>query len=269
MNAMVWLPGGRKTKTASGLVSFTRCRNGAKSALTSGVRTLSTISPPAALNALMKVVSASTPGPKSDTSVNARLMPFFAAHCAIGCVSCGSVCETRAIYGERVVMTEVAAFMITIGFFASADTGATASALGVKPSAASVSSRIPLSSPFQQQLRRRFLAPQSQRFLHRPVRIAEQHRLLVGMVRDLAPRRHHEDIVRLPLEYAVADAAFAAAFDDAVYGAVGGAVRQTLEAGRQELDERADRGHWVAAGRGIRILHFQPVTRVRRAMTAN
>ena len=84
----------------------------------------------------MKVVSASTPGPKSDTSVNARLMPFFAAHCAIGCVSCGSVCETRTIYGERVVMTEVAAFMITIGFFASAETGATASALGVRPNPA-------------------------------------------------------------------------------------------------------------------------------------
>ena len=36
-------------------------------------------------------------------------MPFLAAHCAIGCVSCGSVCETRTIYGERVVMTDVAA----------------------------------------------------------------------------------------------------------------------------------------------------------------
>ena len=57
-------------------------------------------------------------------------MPFFAAHCAIGCVSCGSVCETRTMYGERVVMTDVAAFMITIGFFASAAIGATASAFG-------------------------------------------------------------------------------------------------------------------------------------------
>ena len=87
-------------------------------------------------------------------------------------------------------------------------------------------------------------------------------------MRDPAPRRHHENIVRLPLEHAVADAAFAAAFDDAVYGAVSGAVRQSLEAGRQELDESADRGHRVATGRRIRILHFQPVTRVRRAMTA-
>ncbi len=73
------------------------------------------------------------PGPKSDTSVNTRLMPFFAAHCAIGCVSCGSVCDTRTMYGERVVMTDVAAFMITIGFFASAETGATASAFGRQP----------------------------------------------------------------------------------------------------------------------------------------
>ena len=66
-------------------------------------------------------------------------MPFFAAHCAIGCVSCGSVCDTRTMYGERVVITEVAAFMITIGFFASADTGATAIAFGVSPNPARMS----------------------------------------------------------------------------------------------------------------------------------
>src|SRR4029453_3331608 len=130
MNAIVWLPGGRKTKTASGLLSLIRFRNGAKAGLAGGVRTLSTISPPAALNALTNVASESTPGPKSETSVNTRLMPFLAAHCAIGCVFCGNVCETRTMYGERVVITEVAAFMITIGFFASPETGATGSAFG-------------------------------------------------------------------------------------------------------------------------------------------
>ena len=67
-----------------------------------------------------------------STKTNTRLMPFFAAHCAIGCVSCGNVCETRTMYGERVVITDVAAFMMTIGFFASAETGAVASALGVR-----------------------------------------------------------------------------------------------------------------------------------------
>ena len=116
-----------------------RWRNGAKSGFASGVRTLSTISPFAALNALTNVVSASTPGPKSETSVNTRLMPFFDAHCAIGWVSCGSVCDSRTMYGERVVMTDVAAFMITIGFFASAESGATASAFGVRPKPARMS----------------------------------------------------------------------------------------------------------------------------------
>ena len=36
-------------------------------------------------------------------------------------------------------MTDVAAFMITIGFFASAETGATASAFGVSPNPARMS----------------------------------------------------------------------------------------------------------------------------------
>ena len=43
------------------------------------------------------------------------------------------------MYGERVVITDVAAFMITIGFFASVATGATAMALGVKPNPARMS----------------------------------------------------------------------------------------------------------------------------------
>ena len=43
------------------------------------------------------------------------------------------------MYGERVVMTEVAAFMITIGFLASVATGATAMALGVRPNPARMS----------------------------------------------------------------------------------------------------------------------------------
>jgi hypothetical protein len=43
------------------------------------------------------------------------------------------------MYGERVVITDVAAFMITIGFFASAEMGATASAFGVSPKPARMS----------------------------------------------------------------------------------------------------------------------------------
>src|SRR2546421_13116621 len=60
-------------------------------------------------------------------------MPFLADHWAIGCVICGSVIDTRTIYGDLVVMIDVAAFMMIIGFFASVATGATAIAFGVRP----------------------------------------------------------------------------------------------------------------------------------------
>ncbi len=60
-------------------------------------------------------------------------MPSFSAHCAIGALTCGMVIETRAMYGERVVMAEVAALTTIIGTFASVTTGATAIAFGVNP----------------------------------------------------------------------------------------------------------------------------------------
>src|SRR5947209_7709919 len=68
-------------------------------------------------------------------------MLFLSAHSAMGIVSCGSVCDTRTMYGEPLVIAEVAAFMMTIGFFASADSGAVASAFGVSPKPASMSGR--------------------------------------------------------------------------------------------------------------------------------
>src|SRR5262245_15266473 len=58
-------------------------------------------------------------------------MRFFAAHSAIGAVTCGSVNDTRTMYGDLVVMIDVAAFITIIGTLASVATGATASALGV------------------------------------------------------------------------------------------------------------------------------------------
>ena len=61
------------------------------------------------------------------------MTPFFAAQIAIGCVICGRVIDTRTMYGERVVMIDVAAFMMTIAFLASVAMGATANAFGVSP----------------------------------------------------------------------------------------------------------------------------------------
>ncbi len=46
----------------------------------------------------------------------------------------------------------------------------------------------------------RFLPPQSERFLHRPVGEAEQHRVFGDFMPHGHPRRDHEDIARSPFE---------------------------------------------------------------------
>ena len=66
-------------------------------------------------------------------------MPFFAAHVPSGALICGRVIDVRAMYGDFVVMIEVAALKITIGFLASVATSATASASGVSPNPARMS----------------------------------------------------------------------------------------------------------------------------------
>src|SRR5207237_4523840 len=58
-------------------------------------------------------------------------MPDLKAQVPIGEATCASVIDRRATYGDLVVMIDVAAFMMIIGFFASVATGATASASGV------------------------------------------------------------------------------------------------------------------------------------------
>src|SRR5262245_50099933 len=60
-------------------------------------------------------------------------MPFLIAQSPIGAETWGRVSEMRTTYGDLVVMTEVAAFMITIGVLPSVATGAAASASGVNP----------------------------------------------------------------------------------------------------------------------------------------
>src|SRR6186997_2555822 len=63
--------------------------------------------------------------------VTTFLMPFLAAQSAMITEDWGSVKLVRAKYGERSVMIEVPAAMITAGTFASVASGATASAAGV------------------------------------------------------------------------------------------------------------------------------------------
>src|SRR3954463_12119553 len=65
--------------------------------------------------------------------VTTFLIPFLAAQSPSGAHTWGRVSENRTMYGDLVVMIDVAAFMITIGVLLSVATGAAASASGVRP----------------------------------------------------------------------------------------------------------------------------------------
>src|SRR5450631_468227 len=58
---------------------------------------------------------------------------------------------------------------------------------------------------------RRFFAPQVECLLHRAIGKTEQYRIVRRVMRDLAPRRHDEDVVRAPGEGLVTDDAAPAA----------------------------------------------------------
>jgi len=54
-------------------------------------------------------------------------------------ITCGRVTDVRIMYGDFVMMIEVAAFMTTMNFFACAETSAAASAFGVSKNPARMS----------------------------------------------------------------------------------------------------------------------------------
>src|SRR6185312_10023425 len=74
---------------------------------------------------------------------------------------------------------------------------------------------------------------QIQFLLYRTVGEREQHRVGVGLVRDPAPARHHEQVARAPFEHFVANACAALAFDRGEHGGVGRAIARGLETLRQ------------------------------------
>src|SRR5262245_38156259 len=123
MIAVACLPAGTKPKIASGLASLARCMNGMKSGLASGMRTSPTIFPPPSVKPFTKAAWASCPGPKSLTATYA-VLKCFAAQVPIGRLDCHRVNDVLMMYGDMVVMTDVPAFMITIGTLASVERGA-------------------------------------------------------------------------------------------------------------------------------------------------
>src|SRR5713226_5708603 len=94
-------------------------------------------------------------------------------------------------------------------------------------------------------------AEQIELLLHRAIGETEQHRVLVGLVGDPLPARHHEQVARTPLESLFADPRPPLAFDRGEYRGVGRAIARGLETLRQQLDEGADGRHRKIAGLGI------------------
>src|SRR5215475_8025843 len=94
----------------------------------------------------------------------------------------------------------------------------------------------------------RVFPPDAERFLNGAIREAEEYRLRLSLMCNGIPGGCNKDIVIFPVECRVADLRTAAAFDNAVHGRVGSAMRRARKTGGQKLDESADRGHRISAG---------------------
>src|SRR6516225_7919931 len=103
------------------------------------------------------------------------------------------------------------------------------------------------------------LAPEPQLLLYRPIRVTEQHRLVLGLMAYRHPARRDKDVARLPAQDLLADPGFAAPFDRDIDRAVGRAVGAGREALRQQLNERADRRHRVVTARRVDEAHLVTV----------
>src|SRR5215831_6428341 len=103
-------------------------------------------------------------------------------------------------------------------------------------------------------------APDTERFLNGTIREAEEYRLRLRLMCHGIPGWGNKDIVIFPVECSVADLRTAAAFDNAIHGRVGCAMRRTQKTGGQKLNESADRRHRISACGRIDVLHLDPVT---------
>src|SRR5262249_21458400 len=104
-----------------------------------------------------------------------------------------------------------------------------------------------------------FLAPEAERFLRRPVGIAEQHTLALGLKVIIRPRRHHENIVRLERKIQFTDTRASMALDYVEHRAVGTAIGLTGKAVRHPLDENGDGRIDISAVNRIGVPHLHAV----------
>ena len=102
--------------------------------------------------------------------------------------------------------------------------------------------------------------PQAERLLRRAIRQAEEHRIVLSASCDSGAHDGATKMSRGPhVERRVADARAAVPFDDDEDRRVGLPIRRRPEARGQQLHERADRRHRVAAGRRIHEAHLDAV----------
>src|SRR6266699_493006 len=107
-----------------------------------------------------------------------------------------------------------------------------------------------------------FLPPEAERFLRRPVGVAEDY--AVGHRREASglQGRNDENVVRGELEMHPSDVDAAPPFDDAVDCAVGTTAVPACESFRQLLHERSQGRERILAGVAIRIAQLPAVAPV-------
>src|SRR6516162_6423675 len=114
----------------------------------------------------------------------------------------------------------------------------------------------------ERSMRAGVLAPDSERFLRWAIGDREQHRFLSCPVGVMLPRRHHEHVVRAPIQHLAVDRGGALPFGADKNGAVGRAVFLALEALGEEREVRAHRRQYRPAVDRIGIAHARAMALV-------
>src|SRR5437660_9045776 len=108
-----------------------------------------------------------------------------------------------------------------------------------------------------------FFPPEAERFLRRPVGVAEDHAVGRRLEAAYLPRRHDENVMRREIETLAPDIGAAPPFDHAVHRAVGAAMPAPGEPSGQPLHENRQARERILAGVAMGIAQLPAVTRMR------
>jgi len=114
--------------------------------------------------------------------------------------------------------------------------------------------------------REQLFPPQAQCLLRSAVRETEQHCLSLRSMSYRIPRRHDENIMRLPDKRSSPNLRTSPAFDDAINRRDRRPLGQALISSRQQLQKGRDRRHRISTGHWIAVLHLNAVVAINRAV---